>query len=158
MKRVMHLDNIIIYCDGGCRGNQSEHNIGGWGAVLKFGARTKELYGGAKNTTNNIMELTAAVKALEALKTEHIPVAFFIDSAYVVNGMNSWVPGWIKKGWKTAGGSPVKNKELWIRLNELAAKQKSITFNKVRGHHGVELNERADQLANRGMDEMEASL
>ncbi|WP_332238789.1 ribonuclease HI [Sporolactobacillus sp. KGMB 08714] len=149
------MNTIIIYCDGGCRGNQSERNIGGWGAVLKFGEHTKELCGGAKNTTNNIMELTAAIKALEALKTDHIPVVFYIDSAYVVNGMNNWVPGWIKKGWKTAGGSSVKNKELWIRLNELAAGQKSITFNKVRGHHGVALNERADQLANRGMDEIE---
>lgn len=147
------MDNIIIYCDGGCRGNQNEHNVGGWGAVLQYGEHSKELYGGEKNTTNNIMELTAAIKALEALKTDHIPVAFYIDSAYVVNGMNSWVNGWIKKGWKTAGGKPVKNQELWMKLNELAGRQKSISFNKVKGHHGVELNERADALANLGMDE-----
>lgn len=147
------MDNIIIYCDGGCRGNQHENNVGGWGAVLRYGEHTKELYGGEKNTTNNIMELTAAIKALEALKSDHIPVAFYIDSAYVVNGMNSWVKGWIKKGWKTAGGKPVKNQELWMRLNELAGRQQAISFNKVKGHHGVELNERADALANLGMDE-----
>lgn len=152
MKR---LDNIIIYCDGGCRGNQSERNVGGWGAVLTYRGHMTELHGGAINTTNNIMELTAAIRSLEALKTNHIPVSFYIDSAYVVNGMNGWVSGWIKKQWKTAGGRPVKNKELWIKLNELAQKQKQITFNKVKGHDGVALNERADQLANLGMDEME---
>ncbi|RYL94408.1 ribonuclease HI [Sporolactobacillus sp. THM7-4] len=149
------MEEIIIYCDGGCRGNQSNRNVGGWGAVLKYGKHIKKLCGGAKNTTNNIMELTAAIKALEALKSDTIPVAFYIDSAYVVNGMNSWVSGWIRKGWKTSGGQPVKNKELWIRLNELAGKQKKITFNKVRGHHGVELNELADRLANQAMDEIE---
>lgn len=148
------MDNIVIYCDGGCRGNQEDHNVGGWGAVLQFRGRTKELHGSAKNTTNNIMELTAAIRALETLKTDQIPIAFYIDSAYVVNGMNSWVSGWIRKGWKTASGQPVKNKELWMRLSALAGDQKSITFNKVKGHHGVALNERADALANQGMDEI----
>ncbi|MFT8317807.1 MAG: ribonuclease HI [Sporolactobacillus sp.] len=147
------MEQIIIYCDGGCRGNQSDNNIGGWGAVLKFNEQTKELCGGAVNTTNNIMELTAAIRALESLKTTDIPVDFFIDSAYVVNGMNSWVQGWSRKGWRTAAGAPVKNKALWIQLNQLAQKQKKITFNKVKGHHGVALNELADQLANRAMDE-----
>lgn len=150
------MDNIIIYCDGGCRGNQEDHNIGGWGAVLQYGGRSKELHGGAADTTNNIMELTAAIRSLETLKTEHIPVSFYIDSAYVVNGMNSWVAGWVKKGWKTASGQTVKNKELWMRLNELAGRQQAITFNKVKGHHGVTLNERADELANQAMDEIES--
>lgn len=150
------MDNIIIYCDGGCRGNQEDHNIGGWGAVLQYDGRSKELHGGAADTTNNIMELTAAIRSLETLKTEHIPVSFYIDSAYVVNGMNSWVAGWVKKGWKTASGQPVKNKELWMRLNELAGRQQTITFNKVKGHHGVTLNERADELANQAMDEIES--
>ncbi len=122
--------------------------------MLQFRGRTKELHGSAKNTTNNIMELTATIRALETLKTDQIPIAFYIDSAYVVNGMNSWVPGWVKKGWKTASGQPVKNKELWMRLSTLAGGQKSITFNKVKGHHGVALNERADALANQGMDEI----
>ncbi|MCO7176375.1 ribonuclease HI [Sporolactobacillus kofuensis] len=151
------MNEIIIYCDGGCRGNQSEHNVGGWGAILRYGDHVKELRGGASNTTNNVMELTAAIRALEALKTEQIPVSFYIDSAYVVNGMTSWVPGWIKKGWKTAGGKPVKNKELWMQLNSLAQKQEHISFNKVKGHDGVEYNERADQLANLAMDDLESS-
>ncbi|MCO7128130.1 ribonuclease HI [Sporolactobacillus shoreicorticis] len=149
------MDEIIIYCDGGCRGNQSDHNVGGWGAILRYGDHVKELHGGMRNTTNNVMELTAAIRALESLKSRQIPVAFYIDSAYVVNGMNSWISGWIKKGWKTAGGKAVKNKELWIRLNDLARAQEKISFNKVRGHHGVEYNERADQIANLAMDEVE---
>ncbi|WP_141604401.1 ribonuclease HI [Terrilactibacillus laevilacticus] len=147
------MENIVIYCDGGCRGNQSDRNVGGWGVVLQYKGNTKELYGGALNTTNNVMELTAAIKALEAIKTTHIPVDIHADSAYVVNGMTSWVQGWIKKGWKTAGNKPVKNKELWMRLYELSKMQDTIRFNKVKGHNGVELNERADELANRGMDE-----
>ncbi|MFT8389751.1 MAG: ribonuclease HI [Sporolactobacillus sp.] len=146
------MESIIIYCDGGCRGNQSDRNIGGWGAVLSYQAHTKELSGGAVNTTNNIMELTAAIRALESLKTFDIPVEFFIDSAYVVNGMNNWINGWEKKGWRTASGAAVKNKELWMRLSELASRQKTIHFNKVKGHHGITLNERADKLANQAMD------
>ncbi|SFG21313.1 ribonuclease HI [Sporolactobacillus nakayamae] len=151
----MEMSEIIIYCDGGCRGNQDDHNVGGWGAILKYGDHVKELRGGLRNTTNNVMELTAAIRALESLKTRQIPVSFYIDSAYVVNGMNSWISGWIKKGWKTAGGKAVKNKELWMRLNELAQMQEKIAFNKVKGHHGVEYNERADQLANLAMDDLE---
>lgn len=152
------MDQIIIYCDGGCRGNQSDSNVGGWGAVLSYQDHTKELFGGAINTTNNIMELTAAIRALESLKTSDVPVDFFIDSAYVVNGMSSWVTGWVKKGWRTASGAPVKNKELWMRLHDLANKQQSIRFNKVKGHHGVALNERADRLANQAMDEVSRNM
>lgn len=148
------MDEITIYCDGGCRGNQENHNIGGWGAVLQYREKSKELCGNARNTTNNIMELTAAIRALEALKTRDIPVSFYIDSAYVINGMNGWITGWIRNGWKTASGKQVKNKDLWFRLNQLAAKQKTITFHKVKGHHGVTLNERADALANKAMDEI----
>lgn len=154
VNQVAEMDEIIIYCDGGCRGNQENHNVGGWGAVLQFRGKSKELYGNARNTTNNVMELTGAIRALESLKTTDIPVSFFIDSAYVVNGMNSWISGWVSKGWKTASGKPVKNKDLWFHLNQLAAKQKSITFNKVKGHNGVALNERADTLANKAMDEI----
>ncbi|MFT8871814.1 MAG: ribonuclease HI [Sporolactobacillus sp.] len=150
------MDHITIYCDGGCRGNQSDQNIGGWGAVLSYHDRVKELKGGAKNTTNNVMELTAVISALEALKSDHIPIDFFIDSAYVVNGMNSWVKGWIKNNWHTSAGAPVKNQQLWKRLSDLAAKQQTITFNKVKGHSGVDLNERADRLANDAMDQISA--
>lgn len=149
------MDNIIIYCDGGCRGNQNTENVGGWGAVFKYKDKVKELYGGEKNTTNNIMELTAAIKALESIKTTHIPIQMYIDSAYVINGMNEWIHGWIKKNWKKSNKKPVENKELWIKLNELRNKQSSVEFIKVKGHDGVELNELADTLANKAMDELE---
>jgi ribonuclease HI len=149
------MENVIIYCDGGCRGNQNTENIGGWGVVFKYKDKMKQLYGGEKNTTNNIMELTAAIKALEVIKTTNIPIQMYIDSAYVINGMNEWIHGWIKKGWKKSNKKPVENKELWIKLNELRNKQSSVEFIKVKGHDGVELNELADTLANKAMDELE---
>ncbi|MED4883148.1 ribonuclease HI [Bacillus smithii] len=148
------MDKIIIYCDGACSGNQFNKNVGGWGAVLKYKDKRKEIYGGEKNTTNNVMELTAAIKALAVLKTTNIPVEVYADSAYLVNGMNKWVHNWIKKGWKTAKKKPVENKELWIKLKELVDKQNDIKFIKVKGHNGIELNEKADELANKGMNEL----
>jgi len=147
------MNKVIVYCDGGCRGNQHDENIGGWGVVLSFGGKTKEVYGGEKNTTNNRMELTAAIKGLETIKTTQHPIEMYIDSAYVVNGMNSWIAGWKKKGWKKADKKPVENKELWKRLDELASGF-NVSFIKVKGHDGVELNELADQLANKAMDEL----
>jgi ribonuclease HI len=149
------MDKIIIYCDGGCRGNQNTENVGGWGAVLKYKDKVKEIYGGQLNTTNNIMELTAAIKSLESLKSFHIPVEVYVDSAYVVNGMNEWIKGWITKGWRKSNKKPVENKELWIKLKEVSDKQPDIKFLKVAGHSGVELNELADQLANKAMDELQ---
>lgn len=148
------MDKIIIYCDGACSGNQFEENVSGWGVVLKYKDKQKELYGEARNTTNNIMELTAAIKALESIKTTDIPIEIYMDSAYVVNGMNEWIYGWIKKGWKKSNKKPVENKELWMKLNELRNKQSSVKFIKVQGHSGIELNELADMLANKGMDEL----
>lgn len=148
------MDKIIIYCDGACSGNQFAENVGGWGAVLNYKDHHKEVYGGEKNTTNNIMELTAVIKALETVKTNNIPVEVYADSAYVVNGMNEWICGWIKKNWKKSNKKPVENKELWMKLNELSNKQLDIKFMKVKGHDGVELNELADTLANKGMDEI----
>lgn len=145
---------IIIYCDGGCRGNSEETNIGGWGAVLSYKGHVKELYGGERNTTNNVQELKGAINSLMALKTTHIPVRVHCDSAYVVNGISKWVSGWKKKGWKKADGKPVLNLELWKQLDELVAKQDDVQFVKVKGHSGVELNELADQLANKAMDEV----
>lgn len=147
-------DKLIVYCDGACSGNQFDENIGGWGAVLKYKDKVKEICGGEKNTTNNIMELTAAIKALETIKTTEIPIQMYIDSAYVVNGMNEWIQGWIKRGWRKSNKKPVENKELWIKLNELRNKQSSVEFIKVKGHDGVELNELADALANQGMDQL----
>ncbi|PAD70609.1 ribonuclease HI [Bacillus sp. 7586-K] len=148
------MSKIIIYCDGACSGNQFDVNIGGWGAVLQYKHTVKEIYGGVRNTTNNIMELTAAIEALKFIKTTNIPIEMHIDSAYVVNGMNEWIHGWIKKGWRKSNKKPVENKELWVELNELRNKQSSVKFIKVKGHAGVELNELADQLANKGMDEI----
>lgn len=148
------MEKIIIYCDGACSGNQFDENIGGWGAVLQYKGKQKEIFGGEKNTTNNIMELSAAIKSLEEIKTTDIPIEVYMDSAYVVNGMNQWIVGWIKKGWRKSNKKPVENKELWIQLNELRNKQTSVDFIKVKGHDGVELNELADALANQGMDQL----
>lgn len=147
-------NKIIIYADGACSGNQYKENIGGWGAVIRYEDRQVELCDGVINTTNNAMELTAAIKALENIEPTNIPIEVNLDSAYVLNGITSWIDGWIKKGWKTASKKPVANKELWIRLNELKNKFDDISFFKVKGHSGDEGNELADELANRGMDKM----
>lgn len=118
----------------------------GWAAVLISGDNSKEISGGSKITTNNIMELTAILKALKALKVE-CEVDLYSDSAYCVNAFNqNWIYGWIKKDWKTADGSPVKNKEIWQEIYELTKKHK-VTFHKVKGHSDVELNNRCDELA-----------
>lgn len=148
------MNKIIAYTDGGCRGNGKENSIGGWGVVLEYKGRSKQIYGGTPDTTNNKMELTAVIKALEAVKTTNIPIEIYADSAYVVNGMNQWVKNWIKKDWKKADKKPVENKDLWMKLNELSLKQDNISFLKVKGHDDVELNVLADQLANKGMDEV----
>ncbi|MFQ3543508.1 ribonuclease HI [Halobacillus rhizosphaerae] len=148
------MQKIIIYCDGGCRGNQHAENIGGWGAVLEYKGKTKELFGGEQNTTNNRMELTACIKALEAIKTKNIPIEMRVDSAYVCNGMTSWVEKWVKKNWKKSDGKPVENESLWQRLLLLSDNQESVEWSKVKGHSGESGNELADQLANKAMDEI----
>ena len=142
-KGTVILNKGIIYTDGACSGNPGP---GGWAAVLISGDYKKEISGGNKQTTNNIMELTAILEALKALKTE-CEVQLYSDSAYCVNAFNqNWIYGWIKKGWKTADGSDVKNKEIWQEIYELTKKHK-VTFNKVKGHSNVELNNRCDELA-----------
>ncbi|HID0768050.1 TPA: ribonuclease HI [Clostridium botulinum] len=156
-------NTIIIYCDGGCRGNQKKNNIGGWGAILTQNGtdNNKEIYGNKINTTNNQMELTACIKSLEAIKEEsrHIcNIEIHSDSAYLVNGMNSWINGWIKKNWRNSQKKPVENKELWQQILELTKQFKDVTFNKCKGHDGVELNERADELANIAMDELDPNI
>lgn len=148
------MQEIIIYCDGGCRGNGKEESIGGWGVVLQYGDHVKELYEGERNTTNNIQELKGAINALTALKTTRIPVRIHCDSAYVVNGMNQWVKGWKKKGWRKGDGKTPENVELWKRLDELSSKQDDIQWIKVKGHADNEGNNKADELANRAMDEV----
>ena len=148
------MDRIIIWADGGCRGNQHETNIGGWGSIMKYQDKVKEIYGGEKNTTNNKMEITACIKSLEAIQTKHIPIEFYCDSAYVVNAMNDWITGWLKNNWRKSNKKPVENKELWQRLIELKDQQSSVKFLKVKGHSDNEGNNRADELANIAMDEL----
>ena len=138
---------VQVYADGACRGNPGP---GGWGAVLAYGGQEKELFGGEPLTTNNRMELTAVIRALEAL-TRRSEVDVYTDSQYVQKGISEWLPSWKKRGWKTADKKPVKNVDLWKRLEELAAGH-SVRWHWVRGHAGNAGNERADQLANRGCD------
>lgn len=137
------MPKVIIYTDGACSGNPGP---GGWAAVLISGENRKEISGGNKNTTNNIMELTAICEALKALK-QKCDVELYSDSAYCVNGFNQgWIYNWIKKGWKTADGSDVKNKEIWQEIYDLTKKH-NVKFIKVKGHSNVELNNRCDELA-----------
>ena len=143
---------INIYADGGCRGNPGP---GGWGVLMQSGESSKELWGGEPDTTNNRMELTAVIRALEALKR---PTAAHIhtDSQYVQKGISLWIHNWKRNGWRTADKKPVKNAELWQRLDELA-KTHDLKWLWVKGHAGHPGNERADQLANRGIDELLAA-
>ena len=143
------MTDVEIYTDGACRGNPGP---GGWGALLRAGSREKELYGGEATTTNNRMELTAAIRALEALKRP-CTVALYTDSQYVRQGITEWLPQWHSRGWKTANRKPVKNQDLWQRLDALAGRHR-IEWHWVKGHAGHPENERADALANRGIDEM----
>lgn len=137
------MDEVTIYTDGACSGNPGP---GGWGAILMLGENRKEISGGSENTTNNIMELTAIIEALKILKRP-CKVNVYSDSAYVVNAfLQKWIYGWMKKGWKTAGGDPVKNKELWQELYGLT-KIHEVTFNKVKGHADNEFNNRCDEMA-----------
>ena len=140
---------VTIYTDGACKGNPGP---GGWGALLVAGAHEREICGGEPHTTNNRMELTAVIRALESL-TRPCEVALYTDSQYVKNGIESWIHGWKRNGWKTADRKPVKNAELWRELDELAA-QHRVAWHWVRGHNDHPGNERADALANRGVDSL----
>ena len=144
-------DEIIIYTDGGCRGNPGP---GGWGAILTAGGSEKELWGGEAQTTNNRMELTAVIRALEALKRP-VRAEVHTDSQYVHKGISTWIHGWKKNGWKTADKKPVKNADLWQTLDTIA-RQHDIRWVWVKGHAGHPGNEHADRLANRAMDELAA--
>lgn len=137
------MDKVVIYTDGACSGNPGP---GGWGAVLLYKENRKEISGGKKDTTNNIMELTAVVEALKLLKYP-CEVELYSDSAYIVNSFTQgWIYGWIKNNWKTSSKEPVKNKEIWQELYNLTKIHK-VTFNKVKGHSDNELNNRCDELA-----------
>ncbi len=138
---------VVIHTDGACSGNPGP---GGWGALLQFGPHAKEICGGELDTTNNRMELMASIKALEALKVP-CDVELHTDSTYVRNGITKWIHGWVKNNWKGSNKKPVKNKDLWGRL--LAATERhEVDWRWVKGHSGNPGNERADRLANKGMD------
>lgn len=142
---------VTLYTDGACKGNPGP---GGWGVIMMSGPHEKELYGYEAETTNNRMELMAVISGLEALK-KPCDVHVFTDSKYVLQGMTEWIYGWKARGWKTADKKPVKNDDLWIRLDE-AARRHSLKWTWVKGHAGHELNERADALANKGISEARA--
>ena len=146
------MKQVQAFTDGACSGNPGP---GGWGAVLQFGDRERELYGGADDTTNNRMELTAAIEALKALK-EPCEVSLTTDSTYVKDGITEWLVNWKKNGWKTAARKPVKNQDLWQQLDDQASRHR-IEWRWVKGHSGHPENERADTLANRGMDDVRES-
>ncbi|QZA78033.1 ribonuclease HI [Deefgea tanakiae] len=140
---------IEIYTDGACKGNPGP---GGWGAYLKYGEHEKELFGGEAHTTNNRMELLGVISALAAL-TRTCEVTIHTDSQYVKNGIETWIHGWKKNGWKTAAKQPVKNEDLWKLLDEQVARHQ-VQWRWVKGHAGNPGNERADQLANRGVESL----
>ena len=144
------MKQVDIFTDGACRGNPGP---GGWGAILRYGDKEKELFGGERHTTNNRMELMAAIQALEALK-DPCEVNLTTDSQYVRKGITECLANWKKRNWQNAAKKPVVNKDLWQRL-EAAAERHRVKWHWVRGHSGHSENERADQLANRGIDEAE---
>ncbi len=140
---------VAMFTDGACRGNPGP---GGWGVVLRYGDKEKEMHGGEPETTNNRMELMAAIAGLEALR-QPCKVVLTTDSRYVMDGVTQWMPNWKKRGWKTASKQPVKNVDLWQRLDAATAPH-DIDWQWVKGHSGHPENERADALANKGIDEM----
>ncbi|HOZ54657.1 MAG TPA: ribonuclease HI [Clostridia bacterium] len=143
------LDEVIIYTDGACSGNPGP---GGWGTILMFKEKKKEISGGLPDTTNNIMEITAVIEGLKLLKYP-CKVSVYSDSAYVVNAFDKgWINNWIKNGWKTSGKDPVKNKELWQELYELT-KIHDVKFVKVKGHSDNEFNNRCDELARNAINQ-----
>jgi ribonuclease HI len=144
------MKTVVIYTDGACKGNPGP---GGWGALLRFGGQQKELFGGERLTTNNRMELMAVIQALKALKSP-CEVKLFLDSQYVRQGITTWIHSWKLKGWKTASKQPVKNEDLWRELDALVhGSDHHVHWHWVKGHSGDEGNERADSLANQGVEQ-----
>jgi len=148
-KSMSGAEVVRIYADGACKGNPGP---GGWGVVLQVGGNERELFGGEPLTTNNRMELTAVIRALEALEGPH-QVEVYTDSQYVQKGISEWLPDWKRRGWRTADRKPVKNADLWRELEQLAAVHR-VSWHWIRGHAGHAENERADELANRGVDSL----
>jgi ribonuclease HI len=146
---MSELKEIIIYTDGACKGNPG---VGGWGALLVSGSHTKEIFGGEVLTTNNRMELMAVIEALQSLK-QASRVSVYADSQYVLKGINEWLANWKKRNWRTSDNKPVKNVDLWQRLDALAS-QHEVQWIWVKGHAGHAGNERADELANKGVEQL----
>lgn len=144
------MKKVVIHTDGGCRGNPGP---GGWAATLDYGGHHREISGGAPATTNNRMELQAAIEAFDALK-EECEIDFYTDSVYVKNGMTTWLATWKRNGWKTKSKKPVKNEELWSRLDSLASRH-TVNWHWLKGHNGHPGNERCDKLANIEMEKIE---
>nr|WP_189435621.1 ribonuclease HI [Pseudovibrio japonicus] len=147
------MKRVETWTDGACSGNPGP---GGWGVLLRFGEHEKELCGGESDTTNNRMELMAAIQALDSLKRS-CAVDLYTDSSYVKNGITQWMHNWKRKGWRTASNSPVKNADLWQQLDE-AAKRHDVSWHWVKGHAGHDENERADELARKGMQPFKKSI
>jgi len=147
LKSASGAEVVQIYADGACRGNPGP---GGWGAILRTGGSEKQLFGGEPQSTNNRMELTAVIRALETLE-QASTVEVYTDSQYVQKGISEWLPDWKRRGWRTADKKPVKNVDLWQRLDRLAAPHR-VSWHWVKGHAGHPENERADALANRGAE------
>lgn len=145
------MKKVELFTDGGCRGNPG---VGGWGALLRYGAHERELYGAEGETTNNRMELRAVIEGLKALK-EPVEVTITTDSQYVKKGVTEWLPNWKRNGWKTASKKPVKNRDLWEELDDQLQRHR-VHWRWVKGHAGHAENERVDQLANRAMDAWQA--
>lgn len=143
------MKTVTVYTDGACRGNPGP---GGWGALLQYNGKQRELCGGERDTTNNRMELMAAIQALESLK-EECNVALYTDSNYVRNGITQWLANWKRNGWRTAAKKPVKNVELWQQLEKACASH-TVEWHWVKGHSGDPGNEAADALANKGIDQL----
>ena len=145
------MKEVAAFTDGACRGNPGP---GGWGVVLRFGSREKELCGGDAQTTNNRMEMTAAIRALESLR-ERCRVQVYTDSVYLKNGITEWLPNWRRRGWRTADRKPVKNQDLWEALAALTERH-DVSWHWVKGHAGHPENERADALANLGLEQAQS--
>lgn len=143
-------EHVEIYTDGACKGNPGK---GGWGALLTYKGVVKELYGGEMQTTNNRMELTAVIRALEALKRPGLQIHVYSDSRYVLSGIEEWLPAWKARSWKTSSRKPVLNQDLWQQLDQLN-QQHQVVWHWVKGHSGNAGNEKADELANRGIEEL----
>lgn len=154
MEAVTLSQLIELFTDGACKGNPGK---GGWGVLLRYNGHEKRLYGGEVHTTNNRMELMAVIQGLGALKREGCEVRVVSDSTYVLKGISEWLPQWKKRGWKTAARKPVLNADLWMQLDELAARH-TVEWKWVKGHSGHSENEIADELANLGIETLAASI